>query len=535
MSEVEADVDEDAVRDALEDAYRRKADSDVNKYELFGYANDLPTNTPDELALSIAGDVLRDPPALDDSGKNVNGDNFTTESAESGRSGWEKADFSTTTAGVYPPEHREYDAWMMYRLVDGRKQAYAPWGDENAPAECRKTGHTTAAECGCDARWKWGHEPNRNSFEKAKMSLPDDRFEGLAYIQTEADPFVFVDGDDVRDPDTGDVHPAFVAFLEHFGLTYADVSTSGTGVHAYYRGTLPEDETMATWQIDDEPFGANDDLPAIELYSGKHVCVTTGEHVTGTPTEVRRWDGAVLRPLLEANDEFTQTITTTDRQGSDSGSSGAKSADDPIDAVEALDAADVAEKTIVDKWTSGGGAGETFLPTWGSSDDGGTANFVDETCWVDTGKNGGSGGPIEMAMIDLGKLRNDEAEVGCVDGAEFWTAYEHLRDLNFDLPEPPSADAADEPKSAYYDADLGAYVDGDPWSDPDAMLTACLMARAEGAVDRDAEPPKLALVPIVREYLGIDDVDAETQEAAEKVYLNELSRSANVDGDELDL
>jgi hypothetical protein len=67
------------------------------------------------------------------------------------------------------------------------------------------------------------------------------------------------------------------------------------------------------------------------------------------------------------------------------------------------------------------------------------------------------------------------------------------------------------------------------------MLTACLMARAEGAVDRDAEPPTLALVPIVREYLGVDGVSAETKDMAEDVYLNELSRSKHVSGGELDL
>ena len=514
MPNAEPEVDEAAVRDALEDAYRR-ADRDLNKYELFGQASDLPTGTPDELALSAAADVLRDPP----------------NPAKTGGSGWSEADFSTTTAGVYPPEHREYDAWMVHK---GDKLPYAPWSSRDDPAPCSKH-DTTADGCDCDARWKWGYEPNRNGFEKAKLALEDERFEGLAYIQTEADPFVFVDGDDVRDPDTGDVHPAFVALLEHFGVTYADVSTSGAGVHAYYRGVLPEDETTATWQIDTEPWGANDDLPAIELYSGKHVCVTTGEHVAGTPTEVRRWDGEVVRPLLEANDEFNQTVSTTDRQATGSSPSRSAKPSDPIDALEELNAADVADKTIVSEWTGEGGAGETFLPTWGTSGDGGTANFVDETCWVDTGQNGGRGGPIEMALIHLGKLSNTQSEVGCAEGADFWTGYEHLRDLGFDLPEPPTPGADAGPASAYYDADLGAYVDGDPWSDPDAMLTACLMARAEGAVDRDAEPPKLALVPIVREYLGIDEVDAETQDAAEDVYLNELSRSANITDGELKL
>ena len=520
MPEAEPEVDEAAVRDALEDAYRRKADTDPNAIELFGYASALPPGTPDETALLIARSVIRDPPET------------AAETPRDAGSGWSDADFSTTTPGVYPPEHTEYDAWMTHH---GNKLPYAPWTDPNAPADCSKH-RTTADECDCSARWKWGYEPNRRSFEDARLALDDDRLEGLVYIQTETDPFVFVDGDDVRCPETGDAHPAFVAILEHLGETYADVSTSGSGAHAYYRGTLPDDKTTAEWEIDDEPFGANDELPAVELYSGKHVCVTTGEHVAGTPEEVRPWNGEVVRVLLEANGEFDTTAALNTTDGPDRDHDGAEtSSSDPIDALERLNAADVAEKTIVDEWTPGGGSGKTFLPTWGSSGDGGTANFVDETCWVDTGTKGGRGGPVEMALIDMNELRPGESEVGAASGSDFWTGYEHLRDLGFDLPEPPHVDSDSGPVSDYYDVDLEAYVDGDPYAEPDAMLTACLMARAEGAVDRDAEPPTLALVPIVREYLGVDGVSAETKDMAEDVYLNELSRSKHVSSGGLDL
>jgi len=507
-------VDETAVRDALEAAYRRKRDTDPSALELFAYA-DLPAAVDAERATAVARDVLANPPS--------------PETSEPHASGWEKADFGHTTPGVYPPEHRSYGAWMV--RMNG-KQPYAPWSSRNAPAPCSEH-DTTADNCDCDARWKWGFEGNRSTFENAKQALADRRFEGLAYIQTEADPFVFVDGDDVRDPDTGDVHPAFVAILEHLGLTYADVSTSGAGVHAYYRGALPEDETTATWEIDAEPFGANDELPAIELYSGKHVCLTTGDHVDGTPTKVARWNGEVVRPLLEANDEFTQTTATTTGSRSTSSSSGAASGSDPIDALDRLDAREVAEKTIVDEWTDKNGDLHAFHPTWGTGDPG-TANIVGDDLWTDTGKKDGHGGPIQMAMIDLGELNHKHSEPGCVTGADFYTAYEHLRDLGFNLPETDGRDDTDD-KSDYYAADLGAYVDGDPWSDPDAMLAACLLARAEGAVSRDAEPPTLGLHPIVREFLGVDEMGDDTRDMAADVFLNELSAAEHVDGRELSL
>ena len=511
-------VDKDAVRDALEAAYGRKADADPSPIELYAYASDLPAGVDAERARSIAKDVIRDPPAA--------------ESAEPTFSAWEQADFADTAPGVYPTDHRDRGSWMVHK---GEKMPFAPWSSRDEPAPCSKH-NTTADKCDCDARWKWGHEPNRRGFRKAKMMLDDPAVAGLAFIQTDDDPFVFVDGDDVRDPDTGEVHPAFRAVLEHLGPTYADVSTSGTGVHAYYRGTLPADETAPSWPIDDEPFGANDDLPEIELYSGKHVCIATGEHVSGTPTDARRWNGEVLRPLLEANDELddqtpnTETASTKSRQTSSSPTSGGGS--DPTDALDRLDARDVAEKTIVDKWTDTNGDLHAFHPTWGTGDPG-TANIVGDDLWTDTGTKDGHGGPIQMAMIDLGELHHENSEPGCVTGADFWTAYEHLRDLGFNLPEPDRGDT--DQKSGYYDADLAAYVDGDPWSDPDAMLAACLLARAEGAVSRDCEPPALALVPIVREFLGTEDVSDETRDAAAEVFMNELSAAQDVDARELDL
>jgi hypothetical protein len=506
-------VDEAAVRDALEAAYQRKADADPSAIELYAYASDLPAGVDADRARSIAKDVIRDPPAAG--------------SAEPAFSGWEEADFGDTNPGVYPSDHRDRAAWMVQ---NAGKMAYAPWSSTDEPAPCSEH-NTTADKCNCDARWKWGHAPNRRPFEKAKLALDDPRFDGLAFIQTEDDPFVFVDGDDVRDPETGAVHPAFRAVLEHLGPTYADVSTSGTGVHAYYRGALPGDETAPSWPLDDEPFGANDELPEIELYSGKHVCIATGEHVSGTPTDARRWNGQILRPLLEANGELDDETPGTETRQTPSSSSSAGGSD-PTDALNRLDARDVAEKTIVDEWTDTGGDLHAFHPTWGTGDPG-TANIVGDDLWTDTGTKDGHGGPIQMAMIDLGELHHENSEPGCVTGADFWTAYEHLRDLGFNLPEPEESDS--EQKSEYYHLRLGEYVDGDPWSDPDAMLAACLIARSEGAVSRDADPPTLALTPIVREYLGTDAVGAETRDMAAEVYLNELSAAEHVDGRELNL
>jgi len=436
---------------------------------------------------------------------------------------WLHADFASIGSATWPEELKEYDQWMTHK--SGEKMPYAPWTNPDAPAPCSEC-NTTADECEHSARFKWGWEGNRRPYKDAMMSTTDRNIAGPVFIQLEDDPFVFVDGDDVRCPESGEVHPAFTAVLEHLGMTYADVSVSGAGVHAYYLGALPGDETVAEWDIDDEPWGENDDLPAIEIYSGKHNCLTTGKRIPGTPTTVEPWNGAVVRKLLEANGEFAETVEVSpsdknDRKREDSPTD-AEAPEDCIRAVNRLDAARVAEKTIVSEWTDGSGAGRGFLPVWGSSTDGGTANFVDDFCWVDTGQNGGRGGPVEMALIDLGELRNTNSEVGKATGADFWTGYEHLRDLGFSLPESPHS--TDESESTdYYDIDLGAYHDGDVWSDPDSMLSACLKARSEGAVDRDVDPPALAMAAIVEGLLSTDVVGEETKEMAKEIYHNELS------------
>jgi hypothetical protein len=87
--------------------------------------------------------------------------------------------------------------------------------------------------------------------------------------------------------------------VERLGLTYADVSTSGTGVHAMYEGRLPDDVKQSVFELDTEPWGANDSPPAVEVYDGKRVCVATGAHVPGTPTDVRPWDGKALEAILD--------------------------------------------------------------------------------------------------------------------------------------------------------------------------------------------------------------------------------------------
>jgi len=396
----------------------------------------------------------------------------TTETPADG-SVWVEADFSDPESGVYPATLLEREQWM------GRKEKlpFAPWGDRNADLECTRStcaehdpdetadavldecpdcqAHrdgTTTAECDHDARYKWGHSGHYVDGDRVDMAEDDPRLDGRVFLQREDDAFVFVDGDDVRCPETGDVHPEFVRVLEAFGATYADVSTSGSGAHANYRGELPDGVKQATFAIDTEPWGQNDDLPEIEIYDGKHVCVTTGEHVPGAPTDVRAWDDDAVEKVLDEfdqlpdetpsdpaaeHDAFDTEEYDAEATGSDETTTDVR---DIFAALDRLDARRVAEQTIVHTWNdsaSTSGAKRAFAPTWGPSAKG-TANVVDREIWQDTG-GGGYGGPVVMALVDAGEVRPDSATPR-VTGETWWKGIDHLRSLGFDIPEYESDD-----------------------------------------------------------------------------------------------
>jgi hypothetical protein len=354
---------------------------------------------------------------------------------------WSEADFSDPTPGVWPPELLEREQWMGH--VD--KKPFAPWGDRNHPE----------ADDEEDARWKWGLTENYVDGDTIAIAEDDHRLDGRAFLQQEDDPYAYVDGDDVRCPETGDVHPAFVDALEQLGLTYADVSQSGAGVHAQYRGELQDGVKQAAWELDEKPWGANDDLPSIEIYAGKRVCVATGAHVPGTPTEIREWSDEGLKTLLDENDQLPdrrpdvaaarERFDLDDYEPSTTLSS-ETTADirDVFAAIDDLDAQRVAQKTIVQTWNddaSTSGDNRAFWPTWGASSDNGTANVVNHDRWMDTGASGGYGGPVSMAAIDANACQEDDPPVS---GRTWWQGVDHLRDLGYEIPEfNPNGDDAD--------------------------------------------------------------------------------------------
>jgi len=85
---------------------------------------------------------------------------------------------------------------------------------------------------------------------------------------------VLIDWDDVRRPETGEVHPVVAEAISQLD-GYAEISQSGEGVHQFVFGEIPGGFSKFLRHIDDEPF-VGDDLPMVEMYSSGRLTAMTG-------------------------------------------------------------------------------------------------------------------------------------------------------------------------------------------------------------------------------------------------------------------
>ena len=99
-----------------------------------------------------------------------------------------------------------------------------------------------------------------------------------------------IDWDNVRDPETGEVHPVVAAAIEEVDA-YAEISQSGEGIHQFVLGAIPGGFKKFIRHIDDKPF-VDDDRPQVEMYQSGRVCAMTGRHVEGSGEDVA--DGQAL-------------------------------------------------------------------------------------------------------------------------------------------------------------------------------------------------------------------------------------------------
>ncbi len=76
------------------------------------------------------------------------------------------------------------------------------------------------------------------TFEEAANGVVSGDSAGVGFVFTEEDPFVGIDLDDCRDPESGEPEQWAAEIIETLN-SYTEVSPSGTGYHVLVRGTLP--------------------------------------------------------------------------------------------------------------------------------------------------------------------------------------------------------------------------------------------------------------------------------------------------------
>ena len=163
-----------------------------------------------------------------------------------------------------PGELSEHDQWFIWRwgtTRDGKptKQPVNPHTGELASSTNPAT---------------WG------SYEVAVAAYDMFGYPGVGFVFTSGDPYVGVDLDGCHDPGTGEIEEwarRIIGALD----SYSEVSPSGSGVHIIGKGTLP-------------PGGRK--RGSFECYDSGRFFTVTGEHLDGTPHEIKE-RGEVLRRL----------------------------------------------------------------------------------------------------------------------------------------------------------------------------------------------------------------------------------------------
>lgn len=95
----------------------------------------------------------------------------------------------------------------------------------------------------------------------------DAELDVLGYVFTESGPYLGIDLDDCRDPDSGELD-GWAGLVVNELDSYTDVSPSGSGLHVLLEGDVPE--------------GGNRN-GAVEMYDHKRFFTMTGQHLDGTP------------------------------------------------------------------------------------------------------------------------------------------------------------------------------------------------------------------------------------------------------------
>src|SRR5579864_4584504 len=120
-----------------------------------------------------------------------------------------------------PNELRARRQWLVWRLENRNgKATKVPYSSQ--PAQPASTNDPTT----------W------SSFEETQNALNEGGFNGIGFVFTAEDPYVGIDLDKCRDPETGQVEPWAKQIITDLD-SYTEISQSGRGLHIIAKGEPP--------------------------------------------------------------------------------------------------------------------------------------------------------------------------------------------------------------------------------------------------------------------------------------------------------
>lgn len=137
-------------------------------------------------------------------------------------------------------------------------------------------------------------------FDSVASHYQYHNYDGIGFVLSDEDDFIVLDLDNVVNPDTLEI----ISDLgkEMLQLTYCEISPSRTGLHAFFKGTLPKDRKKKRTDLD------------IELYDNARFMTVTGYSVG--QSEIND-DQAILNNLYERffkNEDFAFTVEYSENQ-----------------------------------------------------------------------------------------------------------------------------------------------------------------------------------------------------------------------------
>ena len=318
--------------------------------------------------------------------------------------------------GTFPAELLARERWFVWALDQDRKIPRAPWANPE---------HT-------EKYVSWKDEENWTTFEQATEWVEKVPKFGHAscipaFEDNDVERIIFFDFDDVRDPESGEIHPHAWNFIQAQGL-HAALSTSGTGVHGFGWGSVPEgykvsfERELPDWEHTDEPH--------LEVYAGARFMALTGEHIVDTPVGLpdlgetahelfhrfgtERVTGTEREPEM-SRDELADVETTTD-------------VEDIYDAIAHTRPSDIRVRSTVTSQRADGVI--NMDPSWANSKSGTRlAQFDDH--WLYR-KGNHRLDALQLVALEE-RIISDESEYP--SGDDFREAVDALRDRGAHIPE----------------------------------------------------------------------------------------------------